>query len=188
NSHCPRWHVMSGSSTSAVKISATSAAPTLQRKCACGRSASQLIGDCSDCKRDKAQNLQKKLSVGNTDDPLEHEANRVAAEVLAAPFRPGLGRGAPHIQRFAGQTPGQSLSAPASVEHVLDSPGRPMDTSLQHDMGQRFGYDFSRVRVHFGGAAELSAQDVNANAYTVGNHIVFGPGRFSPGTDEGRRL
>jgi len=55
-------------------------------------------------------------------------------------------------------------------------------------MEQRFGHDFSRVRVHAGGAAEQSARDVNANAYTVGHNIVFGSGRFSPGTNEGRRL
>ena len=55
-------------------------------------------------------------------------------------------------------------------------------------MGQRFGHDFSRVRVHSGGAAEQSARDVNANAYTVGHNIVFGAGRFAPGTHEGRRL
>jgi hypothetical protein len=29
---------------------------------------------------------------------------------------------------------------------------------------------------------------VNAHAYTVDNHIVFAPGRFAPGTPEGRRL
>ena len=55
-------------------------------------------------------------------------------------------------------------------------------------MEQRFGHDFSRVRVHSGAAAEQSARDVNANAYTVGHNIVFGAGRFAPGTHEGRRL
>ena len=44
------------------------------------------------------------------------------------------------------------------------------------------------MRVHSGVAAEQSAQDVNANAYTVGHDIVFGAGRFAPGTHEGRRL
>ena len=59
---------------------------------------------------------------------------------------------------------------------------------LQQDMGQRFGHDFSRVRVHTGRAAEQSARDVNAHAYTVGHNIAFGAGRFAPGTYEGRRL
>jgi uncharacterized protein DUF4157 len=55
-------------------------------------------------------------------------------------------------------------------------------------MEQRFRHDFSRVRVHTGEAAEQSARDVNANAYTVGHNIVFGGGRFAPETNEGRRL
>ncbi|UUZ68711.1 DUF4157 domain-containing protein [Polaromonas sp. P2-4] len=55
-------------------------------------------------------------------------------------------------------------------------------------MEQRFGHDFSRVRVHTGGVAEQSTREVNANAYTVGHNVVFGAGQFSPGTNYGRRL
>jgi hypothetical protein len=55
-------------------------------------------------------------------------------------------------------------------------------------MGQRFGYDFSSVRVHSGAAARRSAAGMNAKAYTVGRDIVFAPGQFSPGTRGGQRL
>jgi hypothetical protein len=55
-------------------------------------------------------------------------------------------------------------------------------------MEQRFDHDFSRVRIYIGGAAEQSARDVNAHAYTTGNNIVFGAGRFAPATHEGQRL
>jgi hypothetical protein len=55
-------------------------------------------------------------------------------------------------------------------------------------MEQRFSHDFSRVRVHSDTAAQQSAQDVKANAYTVGHNIVFGADRFAPATHEGRRL
>jgi hypothetical protein len=55
-------------------------------------------------------------------------------------------------------------------------------------MEQRFGHDFSRVRVHSGPYAEQSAKDVNAHAYTVGHSIAFDVGRFAPETREGRRL
>jgi len=55
-------------------------------------------------------------------------------------------------------------------------------------MEQRFQHDFSAVRVHTGPSAELSASDVNAQAYSVGSDIVFGAGRFAPGTHDGRRL
>ncbi len=50
------------------------------------------------------------------------------------------------------------------------------------------GYDFSGVRVHADAKAAESARAVNAQAYTVGHDIVFGAGRYAPGTYEGRRL
>jgi hypothetical protein len=55
-------------------------------------------------------------------------------------------------------------------------------------MEQRFGQDFSRVRVHSDAASARSARDVNAHAYTVGNHVVFGAGKFAPESREGGRL
>lgn len=48
--------------------------------------------------------------------------------------------------------------------------------------------DFSRVRIHDEAQAATSARDVNAAAYTVGNRIVFGAGRFAPSSSDGRRL
>src|SRR5262249_752987 len=42
------------------------------------------------------------------------------------------------------------------------------------------------VQVHTDGAAASSAKSVQAHAYTVGNHIVFGEGRYQPETPEGR--
>jgi hypothetical protein len=44
------------------------------------------------------------------------------------------------------------------------------------------------VRLHTDAAAEQSARDVNASAYTVGHDIVFAAGRFAPATQQGRRL
>ena len=42
--------------------------------------------------------------------------------------------------------------------------------------------------MHSGACSEQSARAINAHAYTVGHHIVFGAGRFAPETSEGRRL
>ena len=77
---------MSESAPATVKVRPSGTAPSLQRKCACGRSAASLIGDCPDCQREKAKRVQKKLLVGSTDDPLEHEADRAAERVLSLPL------------------------------------------------------------------------------------------------------
>jgi hypothetical protein len=158
----------------------------LQRKCACG-THTVAGGECAECAKKKS-GLQRKLTIGASNDPLEREADQIADQVMAA-SAPSLVSGAPpRIQRYAGQATEGRDSAPASVERVLANSGRPLNPALQQEMEQRFGCDFSRVRVHSGGAAEQSAQDVNANAYTVGHNIVFGAGQFAPGTPEGRRL
>ncbi len=46
----------------------------------------------------------------------------------------------------------------------------------------------SAEQIHLDSAAQQSARDVKAHAYTVGQHIVSGTGRFAPRTSEGRRL
>ena len=40
-------------------------------------------------------------------------------------------------------------------------------------MEGRFGHDFGQVRVHTDGPAAASASTIQAEAYTVGNHVVF---------------
>jgi hypothetical protein len=55
-------------------------------------------------------------------------------------------------------------------------------------MEQRFAHDFSNVRVHADERAAQSAAAVNARAYTLGSHTVFGANQFAPQTTEGRKL
>lgn len=132
--------------------------------------------------------LQRKLTIGASNDPLEQEADRVADQVMAATTDPATNSAPRRIQRFTGHSSGENSAAPASVDSVLASGGSPLEPALQQDMSQHFGHDFSRVRVHADAAAEQSARDVNAHAYTVGHDIAFGAGQFAPGTHEGRRL
>lgn len=132
--------------------------------------------------------MQAKLAIGATDDPLEHEADRVAQQALAAPMDLTGGNAPLPLQRVTGSAGGAVGTAPASVERVLSGAGRALEPALQQDMEQRFGHDFSAVRVHADGSAEQSAQDVNACAYTVGCNVVFGAGQFAPATHAGRHL
>jgi hypothetical protein len=128
------------------------------------------------------------LKVNQPDDVYEQEADRIAEHVMTMPTHAALRGTTPHIQRHSGQSNDPTDVAPVSVNRALASPGRPLEQSLRQDMEQRFGYDFSRVRVHFGSAAERSARDLNARAYTVGHNIVFGAGSYIRDTDQGRRL
>jgi peptidoglycan hydrolase-like protein with peptidoglycan-binding domain len=158
----------------------------LQRKCSCGNHTIA-GGECAHCSKKNSLGPQKKLTVGEAGDAYEQEADRIADRVMSAPVNAELKPGPASIQRLANQ-PGGNFSAPASVDRALSSAGSPLESSLRHDMEHHFGHDFSRVRVHANAAGEQSAQELNANAYTVDHDIVFGANRFSPATREGRRL
>jgi hypothetical protein len=76
----------------------------------------------------------------------------------------------------------------ADIDSVLRSTGRPLDRSTRREMESRIGFDFSAVRLHTDSRAADSAQSLSARAYTVGNNVVFAPGRYAPHTAEGRHL
>jgi len=71
---------------------------------------------------------------------------------------------------------------------VLRSPGQPLPPAVQADMEGWFDQDFSNVQIHLGEEAERSAAEMSANAYSVGRHIVFAPGRYAPETNAGKEL
>ncbi|MEV0697092.1 DUF4157 domain-containing protein [Saccharopolyspora sp. NPDC050389] len=68
----------------------------------------------------------------------------------------------------------------SAVHEVLRSSGKPLDEPVRADMESRLGADFSDVRLHTGPAAQRSAAEIGARAYTSGNNIVVGDG----GADE----
>jgi hypothetical protein len=78
--------------------------------------------------------------------------------------------------------------APPRVRDALDSPGQALDVPTRASIEPLFGQDFSRVQVHTGPRASETAAALNARAYTIGEHVVFGAGRFAPHADDGRRL
>ncbi len=91
------------------------------------------------------------------------------------------------LQREATGAPPHAV-APPIVHSVLGGAGRQLDPSTRTFMESRFGHDFSSVRIFNDGAAAESARAVSANAYTVGEKIVFNQGRYSPGSPAGNRL
>ncbi|MEU5637423.1 DUF4157 domain-containing protein [Streptomyces rishiriensis] len=98
---------------------------------------------------------------------IQRSAGNAAAVQLVAQQRHAHGPGCGHgeettdIQR-------------STVPDVLRSPGKPLDGEVRADMEARLGADFSDVRVHDDGAAQRSAAEVGARAYTSGSHVVIG--------------
>ena len=91
------------------------------------------------------------------------------------------------LQRHANGI-GTPPAVPPIVHEVLSSSGEALDSGTRAFMETRFRQDFSHVRVHTDERAAESARAVDAHAYTVGKHIVFGSRRYTPQRPAGRWL
>jgi hypothetical protein len=148
--------------------------------------------------------IHAKLAVGAANDPLEHEADRVADEVMRKPD-PGLAASSaePQIRRkcaaceeeektlrpkSAAGSEATAGEAPSIVQDVLRSPGDPLDPAARSFFEPRFGRSFDDVRVHTDAEAAASARSIQARAYAAGDHLVFDHGQFSPNSEQGQRL
>jgi hypothetical protein len=92
------------------------------------------------------------------------------------------------LSRDAASGPQRPFSVPPIVSDVVNSPGEPLDSGTRAFMEPRFGHEFAHVRIHRDEQAVASARSVNARAYTVGSHIVFGAGEYAPSAAAGKQL
>ncbi|MBL9135485.1 MAG: DUF4157 domain-containing protein [Verrucomicrobiales bacterium] len=92
------------------------------------------------------------------------------------------------LQRSADSNTALATTAPPIVHQVLSSSGETIETETRTLMEQRFGRDFSQVRIHRDARAGESARAVDALAYTVGSDIVLGPGQSMGRDPASRRL
>lgn len=143
----------------------------------------------------QARMMQAKLSVSHPQDAFEHEADRVADQIMCMPAPTQ----SPRISAIRDDSALHRASASAmdvptvdaATEHSIQSlsgRGSALPDAVRSYMEPRFSANFSAVRVHTDAHAHELARSVNAQAFTVGPHVVFGAGRYSPDTEGGKRL
>lgn len=66
--------------------------------------------------------------------------------------------------------------------------GQPLDGSVQKQMGESMGSDFSGVRVHTGSESHQLNEQLNAKAFTTGSDIFFREGAYNPQSSSGQEL
>jgi hypothetical protein len=158
--------------------------------------------------------IQAKLRVSHPADPHEREADRVADAVMRMPASEVGGKS--EVRSTASSVKVQQLCTECEEEQhktirpvqrkeqAADTPpltstvaanilalrggGSALPAETRAFFEQRFGMDFSNVRVHTGSRAEEAAESIGAKAFTVGNDIAFGSGQYSPSSPEGRNL
>ncbi|MEA5115241.1 MAG: DUF4157 domain-containing protein [Geobacteraceae bacterium] len=160
--------------------------------------------------------IQPRLVVDATNDDLEQEADRVADQVMRMPEIPlpdqaGAQEQFSNIQSAVGdvmqcpdsvrkgeagsilQAKGDESAAdipPLTASYIndLEGSGQQLDPGARAYFQPRFGVNFDHVRVHADGRAAASAQAIEAQAYTYGNHVVFAQGRYAPESESGKLL
>ena len=77
--------------------------------------------------------------------------------------------------------PERARPAPPGVARALARPGNPLPPDTRQLFESRLGASLAGVRVH----TDTSPRDVDAQAYTVGEQVVFAPGLYRPRTPAG---
>jgi hypothetical protein len=154
--------------------------------------------------------LQTKLSVNQPGDKFEQEADAMAERVLKMDTRsvaspqtintipPAVQRKCSHCEDEEKKKQLQRKESNADHPQVNDrmtgyldglhNSGAPFPQQARNYFEPRFGYDFSKVRIHTDTAAAQSARSINALAYTTSNNIVFNSGQYDPQTNAGKKL
>jgi hypothetical protein len=83
---------------------------------------------------------------------------------------------------FKGRSGGpRETGDPKEIQAQL-GPGHPLEARFQSRMASALNADFSRVRVHTDAQAAQLSGDLNARAFTIGEHVAFSAGEYRPGT------
>ena len=137
---------------------------------------------------------QAKLSVGRVDDPAELEADEMAQK-----FSQWNGAGG-SVEVSEGSSGGDAMRSAdtgtletggfevgADVQSEISSRsgrGVPLADDQRSKFEQFFGKDLSAVRVHADSDASELSGSLGAEAFTVGNDVYFGSGRYQSGASD----
>ncbi len=162
--------------------------------------------------------IATKLTVGSAHDELEHEADRVATEVVgygekrSAPASLGGAATAPAVQPKTDPVKPRPLlddehkkkhDEPAVQRHggagafeagprfeslLEGGGGHPLSGAERAFFEPRLGTDLGGVRIHDDTRAAAAAREIDAQAFTRGRDVYFAAGQYQPHTDAGRWL
>ena len=143
---------------------------------------------------------QARMEVGRVDDPAEVEADAMALDFLRWQQSSGQQSAPAHEQISSGQTSRSSstgtmetggFAVGGGVESEISREtgrGSGLDGSTRGQFEGFFGVDLGGVRLHADSKAAELSRSLGAEAFTVGNDVFFGEGRFTPGSSSGMGL
>jgi hypothetical protein len=166
----------------------------------------------------KKLNIQTKLTIGAPDDEYEKEADSLSEQVMRMPENKVIQRVCStcdkeeavihkkpllQLQSEIGDQPLQtkpwiqkqdnhnsSVSTKNLESHLNQTTGQgnTLPDETRSFMESRFGTDFSGVRIHNNPDSAILNRHLNSQAFTTGNNIYFGNGKYNPDTSGGKQL
>lgn len=140
------------------RFTASVLSPTIQKKCSCG-------GSCSGCKEEEAERIS--MSIMRMESP-------------GINLKPSAFDCQPSVKNEEQAQISEIISSKSSGQRLQDNTRSFMD--------ERFGYDFSHVRIHTDSHAARKSDELNAEAFTIGRDVFFNAGRYRPSSAEGKKL
>ncbi len=162
--------------------------------------------------------IQTKLNIGKSNDKFEQEADTMADKVIGmsnmqvhkeTQTRALVQRKCsacsqeeeiqkksiadkitPLIQMSRTDSGGKGIASTSLTQQINSSKGggHSMDRGTSGFMENRFGTDFSAVKIHTDSTAIQLSRDLDAQAFTVGNDVYFNEGKYNPSSTSGKHL
>lgn len=173
----------------------------LQRQCGCGQHT--VAGaKCTECSKKDA--VLQRLSNGGAAPALAPPAVATVLTSGGRPLEPAIRAfmertlsgdfsRVPAASRSPGPTMASAVVGPSDDHyereaHQAADRVRDLAAPFAGPHAEPPRYDFGGVRIHTGALAAAAAESVDAHAFTLGNHIVFGNGQYAPDLSAGRQL
>src|SRR5262245_32226930 len=181
-----------GKTSSAMKNNAVSEHASLRREIEGARNGLRFSFDKININsvRPAPARIQPKLMINQPGDNYEQEADATADKIMGMqePVIGQINSATTSIQRKCDHCeeeeekegkiqrkeirPGEAHASNDLSTYVnnLSNAGSPLPHSTRNFFEPRFGFDFSKVRIHTDAAASDSAKSINAHAYTFANN------------------
>jgi hypothetical protein len=128
--------------------------------------------------------IQPKLKIGSSNDSLEQQANSVADHVIYRKPNSFSSINQNSKSAFSGTTSNLKANQIGSN----NGNGVSMDSTTKSFMENSIGANFSEVKIHTDSEAIQMSENINAQAFTVGNDVFFNEGKYKPDTEAGQHL
>ena len=75
-----------------------------------------------------------------------------------------------------------------AVQNALKDSGGVLESTMRRSLDRQVAGEFPAIRIHADSSADELSRALGARAFTVGQHIFFRAGEYSPDTEAGQRL